>query len=137
MIDKLIFLFFACIILLAAIAGFLVMLTYVMIPYKRAIAVDDISTIADTIATVANMEFNIYDNNRFRAGGPALTSSTFDNYFKELSTNILNDLSPEFYERAKVYMPEDSVAKLVTSMVRNYLTGKLAIDRTAMEDEEA
>ena len=91
---------------------------------------------ADTIYAVANLEFNIYDNNRFRQGGPALSTSTFDNYFTELSNAIINDLSPEFFERASLYMNENAIIKMITGMVRNYLTSKLAVDTTALEMEE-
>lgn len=137
---QLFLIFGICVILLVALGATLVVITYflqkVWIPYKRATSIDQASTMADTIYAVANLEFNIYDNNRFRQGGPALTTSTFDNYFEELSNAIINDLSPEFFDRASLYMNENAIVKMITGMVRNYLTSKLAVDTTALDIEE-
>lgn len=104
--------------------------------FKRNTRYFTMEEISDTITTVCNLQFIIYDSNRFRESGPKLTNSSFENYCKELSERCLNSLSDEFYNKASMYMKEDAIALMIYELVRNYLTTKIGIDESANFTEE-
>lgn len=106
------------------------------VTYKRKTAYFTMEEIVSSIMAVCDVQFKLYDNNRFRESGPMLTNTSFDNYFKELSTKCLNSLSDEFYEKASMFMKEDAIALMISEYVRNYLTGKIGIDKSSDYDEE-
>lgn len=106
-----------------------------LIQYRRETAFSSASDIIEAIQVIANLEFRLYEENRFREAGPLLSTSTFHNYFEELSKIIVGDLSPEFYSRAQIYMSDSAIMNVVAEMVRNYLTTKLAIVNGEEEEE--
>ncbi len=107
-----------------------------LVTYKRKTSYFTMEEIVSSIMAVCNVQFKLYDNNRFRESGPMLTNTSFDNYFKELSTKCLDSLSDEFYEKASMFMKEDAIALMISEYVRNYLTDKIGIDRSADTEEE-
>ena len=104
--------------------------------YKRKTRFFTMEEIVSTITSVCNLQFYIYDNNRFREAGPKLNNTSFDNYYEELSRKCIRCLSDEFYEKASMYMKEDAIALMISEMVRNYLTSKIGIDESANSLEE-
>lgn len=92
--------------------------------------------ISQSITTVCNLQFMIYDRNRFREAGPKLNNASFENYYQELSKRCLESLSNDFYKKASMYMTEDAIALMISEMVRNYLTTKIGIDDSADYGED-
>lgn len=107
-----------------------------LVTYKRKTAYFTMEEIVSSIVAVCDVQFKLYDNNRFRESGPMLTNTSFDNYFKELSIKCLDSLSDEFYEKASMFMKEDAIALMISEYVRNYLTNKIGIDRSSDYSEE-
>lgn len=106
--------------------------------YKRKTKFLTMEEIVSSITAVCNVQFKLYDENRFREAGPKLDNSSFDNYFNELSSKCVNSLSDEFYDKASMFMTEESVAIMISEYVRNYLTSKIGIDesRNDLDEEE-
>lgn len=106
--------------------------------YKRNTRFLTMEEIVSSITSVCNLQFKLYDDNRFREAGPKLDNSSFDNYHNELSKKCINSLSDEFYNKASMYMTEESIAIMISEYVRNYLTTKIGIDDSAndMDEEE-
>lgn len=103
--------------------------------YKRKSTFFTMQEVVSSITSVCEVQFKIYDNNRFREAGPMLTNSSFDNYYNELCKKCLNSLSDEFYDKASMFMSEDAIALMISEYVRNYLTAKIGIDDSANYDE--
>ena len=106
--------------------------------YKRKTKFLTMEEVVSSITAVCNVQFKLYDENRFREAGPKLDNSSFDNYFNELSSKCVNSLSDEFYDKASMFMTEESVAIMISEYVRNYLTSKIGIDesRNDLDEEE-
>lgn len=106
--------------------------------YKRKTKFFTMEEVVSSITAVCNVQFKLYDENRFREAGPKLDNSSFDNYFNELSSKCVNSLSDEFYDKASMFMTEESVAIMISEYVRNYLTSKIGIDesRNDLDEEE-
>ena len=78
------------------------------------------------ITYLIDSEFSIYEKDLFTTQGNVLDSGTFDNYYNTICYRILDDLSPEFIERAKYTMTDKQIADLISRAVRSYLSTKIA-----------
>ena len=78
------------------------------------------------ITYLIDSEFSIYEKDLFTTHGNVLDSGTFDNYYNTICYTILDDLSPEFIERAKYTMTDKQIADLMSRAVRSYLSTKIA-----------
>lgn len=134
------FVFFILLISFTMIAFYIVIGHFMNGPYaqyKRKTRYFTMEEISSSIMAVCNLQFMIYDENRFREAGPRLNNASFDNYYHELSRKCLESLSDEFYEKASMYLKEEAIAIMISEIVRNYLTTKLGIDESANTlDEE-
>ena len=90
---------------------------------KQPIAPKDV---LEYITYLIDSEFSIYEKDLFTTHGNVLDSGTFDNYYNTLCDTILDDLSPEFIERAKYTMTDKQIADLISRAVRSYLSTKIA-----------
>ena len=90
---------------------------------KQPIAPKDV---LEYITYLIDSEFSIYEKDLFTTHGNVLDSGTFDNYYNTLCYTILDDLSPEFIERAKYTMTDKQIADLISRAVRSYLSTKIA-----------
>lgn len=90
---------------------------------KQPIAPKDV---LEYITYLIDSEFSIYEKDLFTTQGNVLDSGTFDNYYNTLCYTILDDLSPEFIERAKYTMTDKQIADLISRAVRSYLSTKIA-----------
>lgn len=90
---------------------------------KKPIAPKDV---LEYITYLIDSEFSIYEKDLFTTQGNVLDSGTFDNYYNTLCYTILDDLSPEFIERAKYTMTDKQIADLISRAVRSYLSTKIA-----------
>ena len=82
--------------------------------------------VLEYITYLIDSEFSIYEKDLFTTHGNVLDSGTFDNYYNTLCYTILDDLSPEFIERAKYTMTDKQIADLISRAVRSYLSTKIA-----------
>ena len=83
---------------------------------KQPIAPKDV---LEYITYLIDSEFSIYEKDLFTTHGNVLDSGTFDNYYNTLCYTILDDLSPEFIERAKYTMTDKQIADLISRAVRS------------------
>ena len=90
---------------------------------KQPIAPKDV---LEYITYLIDSEFSIYEKDLFTTHGNVLDSGTFENYYNTLCYTILDDLSPEFIERAKYTMTDKQIADLISRAVRSYLSTKIA-----------
>ena len=90
---------------------------------KQPIAPKDV---LEYITYLIDSEFSVYEKDLFTTHGNVLDSGTFDNYYNTLCYTILDDLSPEFIERAKYTMTDKQIADLISRAVRSYLSTKIA-----------
>ena len=90
---------------------------------KQPIAPKDV---LEYITYLIDSEFSIYEKDLFTTQGNVLDSGTFDNYYNTICYTILDDLSPEFIERAKYTMTDKQIADLISRAVRSYLSTKIA-----------
>lgn len=100
---------------------------YIYLPYKHRSRFVTATELFETMAIIIKNEIQVYEKNVFNKLG-ALTNSSFENYYQEITRQILDDLSPDFYFRISFYMKEEAVVSIICRTVRNYLTEKVLPD---------
>ena len=98
-------------------------MTKVMIPYKRYTADLSMTELLTALNSVIENQITIYNKSVFEGGKKKIASNTqFENYYKDLCNRILDDLSPEFFERMSFFMKKEAVVALICRTVKEYLS---------------
>ena len=75
-----------------------------------------VENILSGISTILEIQFSIYDNNIFSGEERILNSSTFENYYNDLSAHVIDALSPTFFKKASIYFNEATLIEIVCTM---------------------
>ena len=84
-----------------------------------------LNDILSALNTVIEIQFTIYENNIFKDDHSILSSATFENYYKDLTSHVIKTLSPPFFIKASLYFNEDAIIELICSMTKEYLEKKI------------
>ena len=76
------------------------------------------------LKAVINLQLDLYEENIFNDKGD-ISNANFENYYDDITVNIINSISPEFFLKIKGYMTEDAVVSLICRIVKEYLTKKV------------
>lgn len=69
-------------------------------------------------------EFDLWEKDVF-ANKQAITNSNFENYYIEITTHIINSLSPTFFLNISKYITEDAVVSMIGRKTKEYLSSKI------------
>ena len=92
--------------------------------YKLTIQQSSFEELIMTLNLVINTEIELWEKDVFSNKG-AITNSNFENFYIEISTHILDTLSPTFYHNIERYITEEMVASIVGRKTKEYLTTKI------------
>lgn len=91
--------------------------------YKLAISNSDFESLIAVLNVVVHTEIDAYEKNIFDTKG-AITPQNFENYYNDITHNIINSLSPNFYKKISEYMTTDAVIAYICRNVKEYLIKK-------------
>lgn len=95
----------------------------VMIPYKRYTADLSMTELLTALNSVIENQIELYTKSVFEGGKKKIASnSQFENYYRDLCNRILDDLSPEFFDRMSFFMKKEAVVALICRTVKAYLS---------------
>ena len=95
----------------------------IIIPYKRYTADLSMTELLTALNAVIENQIAIYEKSIFEGGAKSIASNTqFDNYYKDLCQRIVDDLSPDFFERMSFFMKKEAVIALICRTVKTYLS---------------
>ena len=97
---------------------------FIYTPYKLKTTKISFSELLTVLNATINTELELYEKDVFKTKG-ALLNSNFDNYYMDITTNIIKKLSPTFFMRMKIYLTEEAVAEVIARTVKIYLTEKI------------
>ena len=76
----------------------------VLVPYKYKTFNLSTEELFQSLDIVVKNEIDMFEKSVFENGGKLLNNQTFDNYYKEICTRIVEDLSEEFLNIFEYYM---------------------------------
>ena len=93
--------------------------------YKRYSANLSMSELLVSLNTIIENEINVYERSIFDGGRKIVNNSQYNNYYKDLAERIIDDLSPEFFERVSFFMKKEAIVSLICRTVKDYLSEKI------------
>ena len=93
--------------------------------YKRYSANLSMSELMVSLNTIIENEINVYERSIFDGGRKIINNSQYNNYYKDLAERIIDDLSPEFFERVSFFMKKEAIVSLICRTVKDYLSEKI------------
>jgi len=76
------------------------------------------------LESICNLHLSIYEEDIFSNKG-AITNANFDNFYKELTSSIINSLSPQFFFKMNYYISDEAVVEIICRIVKKYLSKKV------------
>lgn len=98
---------------------------YIIIKFKAKNTELSVSELFSSIGIVINNEISLYERNLLDNKGSVLTNATYDTYYKDLTTNIINALSDDIVERLSFYITREALYKMISREVQIYLNSKI------------
>mgnify|MGYP003414964028 FL=1 len=98
---------------------------YVIIKFKAKNTELSVSELFSSIGIVINNEISLSERNLLDNKGSVLTNTTYDTYYKDLTTNIINALSDDIVERLSFYITREALYKMISREVQIYLNSKI------------
>lgn len=93
--------------------------------YKRYSANLSMSELLVSLNTIIENEINVYERSIFDGGRKIINNAQYNNYYKDLAERIIDDLSPEFFERVSFFMKKEAIVSLICRTVKDYLSEKI------------
>jgi len=97
---------------------------YIYTPYKLRTAPTDMNDLLSLLYTVVNSEIEVYENDVFN-DLKAINNSNFENFYNDITKNIMNSLSEEFFIKMRYYLNDEAVASIIARRVKSYLSEKI------------
>lgn len=73
---------------------------------------------------IINSELQSYEKDIFIAKG-SITNSNFENYYRDITGKIVNNLSDDLIDSFTYYITEDAIYTYIARAVKVFLTGKI------------
>ena len=96
----------------------------VYIPSKRNSMLSFESSLT-VLQVIIETELNAYETDIFSTIGN-ITNQNFENYYKDITSKIIDNLSPDFIKNITLYISEDALYKIIARSVKKYLTEKIS-----------
>ena len=115
-----------CIAISSIIIYFLVYFFFkkIFLPYKKELIDLDFETALFILKTIINTELDAYENDIFMSKG-SITNGNFENYYKDITSKIINNISADLLKHLSLYITEDMVYVIVARSVKKFLTEKI------------
>jgi hypothetical protein len=125
-ISALIILLIITIVILEVVIAIWFVTSKILKPYKRYTADLSMPELLTALNAVIENQITLYTKSIFEGGQKKIVSNVqFENYYRDLCNRILDDLSPEFFERMSFFMKKEAVVALVCRIVKDYLSSEV------------
>lgn len=91
---------------------------------QKAISPTDYANLLSILASQVQSELDTYDKDIFTDKG-SITNNNFDNYYKDLTTRIINNISDDLINSLTQYYTIDAIYRMIGRSVRDYLLTKI------------
>lgn len=121
--DTITFIYLAILILLtvgSVLASFYIYKKYIVASYQK-VSFTELLTI---LKFIIDGELNTYDETIFRLKG-SITNSNFENFYRDLTSQIIDSIPDNFYVQMKPYLSKEAVIKIICRDVKKYLASKV------------
>ena len=115
-----IILYIVALVILLSFASFLV---YKMINSNRS-SPDEFIGLLTVLSSQIQTELDAYDKSIFENKG-SITNNNFDNYYNDLTSRIIKNISPDMVKSLSKYYTEEAIYRFIARSVRDYLVSKI------------
>ena len=115
-----IILYIVALAILLSLSSFLV---YKMINSNRS-SPDEFIGRLTVLSSQIQTELDAYDKNIFENKG-SITNNNFDNYYNDLTSRIIKNISPDMVKSLSKYYTEEAIYRFIARSVRDYLVSKI------------
>ena len=113
-------LYIVALVILLSLASFLV---YKMINSNRS-SPDEFIGLLTVLSSQIQTELDAYDKSVFENKG-SITNNNFDNYYNDLTSRIIKNISPDMVKSLSKYYTEEAIYRFIARSVRDYLVSKI------------
>ena len=113
-------LYIVALVILLSLASFLV---YKMINSNRT-SHDEFISLLTVLSSQIQTELDAYDKSIFENKG-SITNNNFDNYYNDLTSRIIKNISPDMVKSLSKYYTEEAIYRFIARSVRDYLVSKI------------
>ena len=106
---------------LLIISCFYVIIRKILPKYKLTVSNASLEDIIMTLNVTVNTEFELWEKDVFIDDGGIANNSQYENFYNEISMNILTSLSEAFYASAEKYLTRDAIVTIVARQTKNFL----------------
>ena len=113
-----IILYIVALVILLSLSSFLV---YKMINSNRS-SPDEFIGLLTVLSS--QIQLDAYDKSIFENKG-SITNNNFDNYYNDLTSRIIKNISPDMVKSLSKYYTEEAIYRFIARSVRDYLVSKI------------
>lgn len=84
----------------------------------------DFLDLLDIMKAVLAEEYRMYEEDILQ-NRMTITNANFENYVKDMSSRVYNNLSPQFFDAMEVYVTREMIIRLITRSVKNFFQNKI------------
>lgn len=89
--------------------------------YKITVAKASLEDIIMTLNVTVNTEFELWEKDVFIDDGGIANNAQYENFYNEISMNILNSLSDAYFDTAEKFIKKEAIATIVARQTKNFL----------------
>lgn len=99
-----------------------VLFRWILPEYKITVSEVSFDELLLALNATINTELELWEKDVFREKTNVVaTNSRYKNYYHEITTHIMDSLSPKFYANMEKYISQEAVASIVARRVRLFL----------------
>jgi energy-coupling factor transporter transmembrane protein EcfT len=102
----------------------LVFYKYIYTPHKLISTPSPLPELLIVLTTVINTELALYEKNVFNTKG-TLTNANFENFYRDITNNVINSLSDNFFVKIGYYIKAEAVVSIICRTVKDFLIEKV------------
>lgn len=103
------------------VTSFYIIFRKILPQYKLSLSNASLEDVIMTLNVTVNTEFELWEKDVFIDDGGIANNSQYENFYNEISINILNSLSEAFYISAERYLTRDAIVTIVARQTKNFL----------------
>ena len=112
--------YIVALVILLSLSAFLV---YKMVNFNRS-SPDEFIGLLTVLSSQIQTELDAYDKSIFENKG-SITNNNFDNYYNDLTSRIIKNISPDMVKSLSKYYTEEAIYRFIARSVRDYLVSKI------------
>lgn len=89
--------------------------------YKITVAETSLEDIIMTLNVTVNTEFELWEKDVFVDDGGIANNAQYENFYNEISMNILNSLSDAYFDTAEKFIKKEAIVTIVARQTKNFL----------------